>query len=429
MIVTCENCNTGFNLDENLIKESGSKVRCSKCHHIFTAYKPVPVEEPEPALEPEEAPTEIPESAEASLPSLEAEEVPEEALDFDLLEEVEEGPAEEEIVLEALGLEEEPAAEEPTLVEEEAAVEETAEAVEEAPEEALDLDLSEEAEEGPAEEEIALEALGFEEEPAAEKPTLVEEEAAVEETAEAVEPEPGIEEAEAKEEPKEEMPDAISVESLEGVEEEETEQIEQLEQVEEELMPPPVADIEPQARKRISTPLMIVLVLVLLAGGAFAAYSLLKSFDVKIPFFESLTGTPESATVDPGNLRMTTLEQIVKTEFVDNRTAGRLFVIKGKVRNDYPEARNFILVKGVLYSKDGKAVQEKTAYCGNTLSDIDLQALDKATIDTRLRNRFGDKRSNFRVPSGKVIPFVVVFSDLPQDLGEFSVEVVSSAPG
>jgi hypothetical protein len=25
MIVTCENCNTRFNLDENLIKESGSK--------------------------------------------------------------------------------------------------------------------------------------------------------------------------------------------------------------------------------------------------------------------------------------------------------------------------------------------------------------------------------------------------------------------
>ena len=429
MIVTCENCNTGFNLDENLIKESGSKVRCSKCHHIFTAYKPVPVEEPEPALEPEEAPTEIPESAEAPLASLEAEEAPEEALDFDLSEEAEEKPAEEEIALEALGFEEEPAAEEPTLVEKEVGVEETAAVVEEAPEEALDFDLSEEVEEGPAKEEIALEALGLEEKPAAEEPTLVEEEAAVEETAEAVEPEPVIEEAEAKEGPKEEMPDAISVESLEGVEEEETEQIEQLEQVEEELMPPPVADIEPQARKRISTPLMIVLVLALLAGGAFAAYSLLKSFDVKIPFFESLTGAPESATVDPGNLRMTTLEQIVKTEFVDNRTAGRLFVIKGKVRNDYPEARNFILVKGVLYSKDGKAVQEKTAYCGNTLSDTDLQALDKATIDTRLRNRFGDKRSNFRVPSGKVIPFVVVFSDLPQDLGEFSVEVVSSAPG
>jgi len=388
MIVTCENCNTRFNLDENLIKESGSKVRCSKCNHIFTVHKSVPVEEPEPAVELEEAPADFPDSPEAPLSSLEAEDAPEEA----------------------------------------------AMVSEEAPEEALDLDLSE-AEEEPAEEEIPPEAIGLEEEPAAEEPTLAEEELALEETPEAMEMETVIEEAEAKEELEEELADAISVESLEGAEEEETEQLErkqQVQQIEEELMPPPVAPVaekEPRARRRISTPFMIVLALVLLAGGAFAAYRLLKSLDVKIPFLESLAGAPESATIDPGNLRILLLDQLIRSEFVENRTAGRLFVIKGKVRNDYPEARNFIMVRGTLYSNDGETVDKKTIYCGNALSDTDLKALDKATIDRRLRNRFGDKRSNFSVPSGKVIPFVVVFSDLPKDLGEFSVEVVSSAPG
>jgi predicted Zn finger-like uncharacterized protein len=422
VIVTCENCDTRFNLDENLVKESGSKVRCSRCHHIFTVHKLAPVEEPNSALE--EAPADFPDTAEVPPPSFEAEEAPEDVLDFDLSK-LEEEPAEEEISLEELGLEEGPAAEEPAPVEEEIAVEEISEAVEaaskeatavsgEAPEEVLDLDLSE-LEEEPAEEEISLEEFGLEEGPAAEEPALVEEEIDIEETPEAVEAEPVIEEAEEK--------DELKVESLEGAEEEE------VEPVEEELMPPPVAKKELQARKRISTPLMIVLVLALLVGGALAAYNLLKSHDVKIPFLESLIGAPESATTDPGNLRITTLEQVIKTDFVENRTAGRLFVIKGKVRNDYPEARSFIMAKGVLYSKDGKAVQEETVYCGNTLSDTDLQALDKATIYNRLRNRFGDEKSNFRVPSGKVIPLVLVFSDLPQDLGEFSVEVVSSAPG
>ena len=143
----------------------------------------------------------------------------------------------------------------------------------------------------------------------------------------------------------------------------------------------------------------------------------------------NVIGAPESATIDPGNLHITIFEQLIKTGFVENRTEGRLFVIRGKVRNDYAEVRNFIMVRGVLYSQDGKAVQEKTVYCGNTLSDADLQALDRSTMHTRLRNRFGDEKSNFRIPSGKVIPFVVVFSGLPQDLGEFSVEVVSSSPG
>ena len=38
MILNCEVCKTNFNFPENLIKETGSKVRCSKCHHVFVAY-------------------------------------------------------------------------------------------------------------------------------------------------------------------------------------------------------------------------------------------------------------------------------------------------------------------------------------------------------------------------------------------------------
>jgi hypothetical protein len=48
-------------------------------------------------------------------------------------------------------------------------------------------------------------------------------------------------------------------------------------------------------------------------------------------------------------------------------------------------------------------------------------------MNQRLGNKFGDNRSNFGVPSGKVLPFMLVFTDLPQDLGEFSVQVISSA--
>jgi predicted Zn finger-like uncharacterized protein len=38
MIVTCEGCETTFHVGDGLIKPSGSKVRCSKCRHVFTAY-------------------------------------------------------------------------------------------------------------------------------------------------------------------------------------------------------------------------------------------------------------------------------------------------------------------------------------------------------------------------------------------------------
>ena len=129
---------------------------------------------------------------------------------------------------------------------------------------------------------------------------------------------------------------------------------------------------------------------------------------------------------EPGNLRIALLDHLITSELVESTAAGRLVVIRGKVRNDYPEPRNFIMVKGTVYSKDGKPLQRKTVYCGNTLSDTELQTLDKAAMDTRLRNKFGDKRCNFNVVPGKAIPFVVVFFDLPEDLGEFSVSVVRS---
>ena len=41
MDIQCEKCRTLFNIDETLIKEGGSKVRCSICRHAFMAYPPV----------------------------------------------------------------------------------------------------------------------------------------------------------------------------------------------------------------------------------------------------------------------------------------------------------------------------------------------------------------------------------------------------
>ena len=51
MIITCKECNANFKLDESLLKPTGSKVRCSKCNEIFTAYPPKISEEVEMPIE------------------------------------------------------------------------------------------------------------------------------------------------------------------------------------------------------------------------------------------------------------------------------------------------------------------------------------------------------------------------------------------
>ena len=73
MIIECEKCRTKFNLDESLLKKTGSKVRCSICKHVFTAFpveaelqiEEIPVEtieepKPTPPAETEVKPPEEP---------------------------------------------------------------------------------------------------------------------------------------------------------------------------------------------------------------------------------------------------------------------------------------------------------------------------------------------------------------------------------
>ncbi len=45
MIVTCNNCESSFKIDDSLIKDAGSKVRCSKCSSVFVVYPETPASE------------------------------------------------------------------------------------------------------------------------------------------------------------------------------------------------------------------------------------------------------------------------------------------------------------------------------------------------------------------------------------------------
>jgi len=38
MIITCGNCKTSYELDESLVKATGTQVRCTNCQFVFTAY-------------------------------------------------------------------------------------------------------------------------------------------------------------------------------------------------------------------------------------------------------------------------------------------------------------------------------------------------------------------------------------------------------
>jgi predicted Zn finger-like uncharacterized protein len=147
--------------------------------------------------------------------------------------------------------------------------------------------------------------------------------------------------------------------------------------------------------------------------------------EVKIPYLSGMIKTEDQDVA--GNLRITPLGMTITHKFVQNNAAGEVFVIQGQVRNEYNQPRSYIKITGKLYVKGNALAKTATVYCGNVLSDSDLENMDMADIDKHLQNRFGDNRSNIRVSTGKTLPFFIVFNKLPPNLDEYTVEVAGSS--
>jgi len=180
----------------------------------------------------------------------------------------------------------------------------------------------------------------------------------------------------------------------------------------------------PAARRKSRAPMIILLVVVLLMGGGYGAFVMLGGQkgvmpairNLKIPFISDLFAPQHP---DPGNLKIKTYG--VTSRFVESRKAGRLFVISGKITNGYDQPRKAIKISGKLYVKGKKLAKTETVYGGNVISGLELRTLDAGEIHRRL-NRMAPA-----VRPGRGAPFMIVFSKLPQDLSEFTVEVVGSA--
>ncbi len=175
MIVTCEECQSKFKLDDERVKATGSKVRCSKCEHIFKVFRPSvepvepelipPVEDqplPESLTEPEEPQEDVVSEEQESSPDVGGDE---ENLDFDFLEDQgteEEAPSEESLDFDLGDIELGPGEGEGVAAEETAVSE-----GEDLSEESLDFDLESLGvggeEEIPAEEATVSEAIPEEE--------------------------------------------------------------------------------------------------------------------------------------------------------------------------------------------------------------------------------------------------------------------------
>ena len=136
---------------------------------------------------------------------------------------------------------------------------------------------------------------------------------------------------------------------------------------------------------------------------------------------------PINAAADLGASRLSL--KAVRWSFIRSSEAGRLFVIKGVVTNNYNTTRSFILLKGSIYNDRGYVLRSKSAYAGNTFTESEIKGMPLEEINKKLGDRYGQKNMNFNIKPESAIPFVIIFENLPENISEFTVEAVSSSSG
>jgi len=189
---------------------------------------------------------------------------------------------------------------------------------------------------------------------------------------------------------------------------------------------------KPASKKQLSGFMRILLIFVLLFGGAYGAHEVLNSMGIKISVTDAIRDIPfvgdllKPDVKDVGNIYMNIFEKTVNGKFVDNPKIGTLFVVTGKIQNEYKHSRRFIKMTGKIYKKGKAHVKTETVYCGNLLSLTELKSLNQVAITKRLKNRFGDKKINMNVKKGQALPFMIVFPNVPSGLEEYSVQVAGS---
>lgn len=104
------------------------------------------------------------------------------------------------------------------------------------------------------------------------------------------------------------------------------------------------------------------------------------------------------------------------SRYIINKHEDNICVIEGKLTNNFNDVRKYIKVSGVLFYKDtGKTIAKKTVFCGNIIADIDLANLTISEINQRLNKKNGDNDEyKDGVKAGGIIPFMIVFSNLPE---------------
>lgn len=177
-------------------------------------------------------------------------------------------------------------------------------------------------------------------------------------------------------------------------------------------MPPPIPAMPRKSKSRF----LLWLILGLITAGAVGAGTWF--------WMQPGASAPVEENVSKNVERLTMRN--VRQYNVNNEKAGKVFVIEGRVVNEFDEPKGLIELEGALYDKDKKPLTMKRQLAGTQLSLFQLQVLNEKEMDSFLNNKVELLANNTDVKPGGEVPFMILFYDPPDNVAEFGVKIVNA---
>jgi len=186
--------------------------------------------------------------------------------------------------------------------------------------------------------------------------------------------------------------------------------------MEEARAPMEMRGVQPSGRASSKRLLFLLIPLLVIAGG------------VALWLYSPSILKPKSSQQSPS------IEQLHLVEtsgyFVDNLQAGQLFVIQGRVKNEFSKPRRWIHLRAKLYTSDGQTARQLDFYAGNTLSNQQLKNMPLKQLLGLIQRPPANKDQVQTIAAQAEVSFTVPFGDLPEltKLSDYSVEILASQP-
>ena len=178
-------------------------------------------------------------------------------------------------------------------------------------------------------------------------------------------------------------------------------------------------------RRKPSLLFALVIVLILLGFGAFYLWSELGSGSKIFTFFEN----PIEKVVELwGQIWGTEKEGLIVRDlngYEEKAGEVSLYIIEGKVSNQSRFTKRHIKIRVAIFDQNKVKVAEKETFCGRIMSHEELQKLPPAFFKGEMLVR-PRRDQEMSAPTGKAIPFMVIFKELSSQAKEFQVEIVGA---